>query len=667
MPVKAFLSYSLTKSHDVPATQAAFARVRQVLGDEFGWVAVDAMDPDLVSIATKVRDALLESDCVIADVSASTPNVMFEVGFAKALGYPVVVLLNFEAFESPRFRDYFAVLGQSAARPTPADLGDIEYLVYPGSGAAEAEWTTFAEQLRLKLARIAEHFTPEVRLLRRSVRRYQRSAFDFLEAHRPSNPIVGFLAGHVHAAADGLQAEGERVFLTLGQYYTDSMKAFAEESAGRGLHTVRAVADLAASPESIWEGDEDPLAVHIHERIFILTTEMLFDAAKLDRLAHIFADQGTRHAVYAVQRDQLAGIRHPIPDAIGHDILLMDPDLVAAYVYRRLGARDEPHLYVRRDLDDHLAGERYYAQLRQRAFPVGHVASGTDIVRAWLAHSGVGAWNPAWPRAVEMRPVDYFRHYDLHVRCWIPAYDHLIRQTGEIVSRLLLQRLLAGAGRLSVLEIGCGTGALTEELARWLLHIDAPHREAAEDGVVDRLLALDPALPMLEVAEARMDRAFRRMPPFVAFTTGRLPGFVPMTVEKSRFDVLCGSLVLHDLLEERTPEEMPAVLARLVRRLKPGGSLVFADIFPDASEPLRARELAAWREWMTGVAGVAPATAEVFMTANTDMTRAPAWETVQAAAAAVAPDVVTHIEEARGAPGGCPFRVVTLTFPTVPA
>ena len=667
MPVKAFLSYSLTKSHDVPATQGAFLRVRRMLVAEFGWEAVDAMDPDLISIATKVRAAILESDCVIADVSASTPNVMFEVGFAKALGYPVVVLLNFDAFESPHFREYFQVLGQSVQRPTPADLGDIEYLVYPGSDASEGEWLTFETTLRAKLARVAEHFTPEVRLLRRSVRRFQSNAFDFMEAHRPSNPIVGFLAGHVHAAADGLQAEGDRVFLTLGQFYADSMIAFADadgDTAAR-LGTVRAVADLAASPESIWDGAEDPLAIHIQERIFVLDTELLFDATRLERLSHIFREQGTRHPVFAVERSSVPHLHHPIGDAIGLDILLMEPDLVAAYVPRRLGTKDEAHLYVRRDPDDHLAGERYYAALRQRAFAVGDVTCGTDIVRGWLARSGVGAWNPEWPRAVESRPVDYFRDYDRHVRCWIPAYTHLVQQTGDIVSRLLLHRLLAGAGRLSVLEIGCGTGALTEVLARWLLHIDAPHREAAEAGVVDRLVALDPALPMLEAAEARMEAAFRRTPPFLAFTSGRLPDFVPASVERARFDVLCGSLVLHDLLEGADQGAMVDVLARLASRLRPGGSLVFADIFPDEDDEVRERQLEEWTSWMTDVAGIAPATVAVFLGANADMTRAPSWEAVRTAALTVAPNVMAHAEAARGAPGDCPFRVVTLTFPTI--
>ena len=445
MSVRVFLSYSLTKSHDVAATRAALERARTVLSRDFGWEAVDAMDPDLVSIATKVRGALLESDCVIADVSASTPNVMFEIGFAKALGYPVLLLLNFDAFDDPRFRDYFAVLGQDETRPTPADLGDIEYLAYPSSRASDEEWLRWEGELARRLAVIRAHFTPEVLLLRRGARRVHGAAFDFLDRNRPSNPILGFLGGRLAASAEALVDGAGTVFVTLGQYYVDAMKAFAQVTPD-GLRSVRAVADLGMSPESIWDGTDDPLDLDIRERVFILSTAMLVDERATERLARIFHDQGRRHPVFVVHRDALPPLVHPIPGALGHDVLVMEPDLVAAYVPRRLGVRDEPHLLVRRDAELHADATAYYEAIREHAFAVHDVACGTDVARRWLAFSGIGRWRTQWPRKVESRPPDYFRDYDLHVRCWVPAYEHLVRQTAESVSRILLGRLTSGGG-----------------------------------------------------------------------------------------------------------------------------------------------------------------------------------------------------------------------------
>lgn len=665
MSVRVFLSYSLTKSHDVAATRAAVERARTVLSRDFGWEAIDAMDPDLVSIATKVRAALLDADCVIADVSASTPNVMFEVGFAKALGYPVLLLLNFDAFDSPRFRDYFAVLGQSEARPTPADLGDIEYLVYPSGDAGDDEWRRWEGELARRLALLRAHFTPEVLLLRRGARGVHGAALDFLERNRPSNPILGFLGGHLAASAEALADGAGTVFVTLGQHYVDSMKAFAQVTPD-GLRTVRAVADLGASPESIWDGTDDPLDLEIRERVFILPTALLVDPRATERLARIFHDQGRRHPVLVVHGDALPPLVHPVPGALGRDVLVMEPDLVAAYVPRRLGVRDEPHLLVRRERDLHADATAYYDAIRDRAFAVHDVESGIDLVRRWLAASGIGRWRPSWPRQVENRPPEYFREYDLHVRCWIPAYEHLVCQVAESVSRLLLDRLLATGEPVRVLEAGVGTGALTVELLRWLQRIDAPRRAAAGDGVVERLVAVDPALPMLERARGRVAAEWPDAPPYLAFAPGRVHEFFPPAFDRLRFDVVCGSLVLHEMLDGRDDAGVAAVLRALARRLRPGGALVFADCFPARIAATRAEELATWTTWMTDVAGLAPAAVEAFLAGNPEIVAMRGYEELLDAAHGFAADATLHVEEGRGAPGGSPWRVVTLGFPTVP-
>jgi SAM-dependent methyltransferase len=675
--IRVFLSYTTTKAPDPRATGGAIARARDVLTARFGWRPVDAMDADILSVSGKVRGALLESDCIIADVTSSSPNVMFEVGFASALGYPVILLLNFEAFETERFREYFAVLGHNPARPVAADLGDLEYVTFPAATAPDAAWRAFEDELARRLERVREHFTPEVLLLRRSVRRFQAEVLEFMQRHRPSNPIVGFLAGRLHYSAAGLRAEGADVFLTLSQYYAEAMKAFAE--ADGDLAGVRALADLGQSAETIWTGRDDPLAVRIRERIFVVPTARFFDADEMERLAGLIQSQRQLHEVLVVQRERLADLAHPIEGGIGHDLLLMEPDVVGGYVLRPLGARDAPHLYVVRSADVHRRAERHYAAVRARAFPVRDVGSGADLVRAWLAHSQVGTWRAEWSAPVEHRPPGYFTGYDDNIRCWIPAYDEFIQQCADVVCHLLLERLRTTREPLRVLEIGCGTGALTEVLARWMEQLDAPHRKVGRPSAVQHLIAVDPASRMLRATRERLRRSFAdRTPPFVSVESGRFPDSPPRAASALRYDVICGSLVLHDLLAppslvpappgravEEPHEAARRTLRKLARLLAPGGSLVFADILPEEHPARRARQLEAWRDWMREARGLSDDAVEAFLAANRDMAEAHSTEALYGVARACSADAVESTnEEARGAAAGLPFRVVSLTFPT---
>jgi SAM-dependent methyltransferase len=345
-------------------------------------------------------------------------------------------------------------------------------------------------------------------------------------------------------------------------------------------------------------------------------------------------------------------------------MLLMEPDVAGGYVHRVLGAQNVPHLYVKRGDDDYRRACQFYDAVRARAFSVRGVKRGADVVRAWLGHTGTGTWQPHWLAHVETRPPEYFSEYDNNIRCWVPAYDQLIQQTGDIVCHLLLERLRRTAAPLALLELGCGTGALTEVLARWVEQIDAPHRNVRRPSVVDRLVALDPATPMRAETSRRIEGAFKGTPPFLHVSHGRAPDSFPSTVDDRRYDVICGSLVLHDVLAGRSDERVVDAVAKLARRLTPGGSLVFADVFPDDRPDARREQMAEWARWMEESAGLSKDAVQAFLDANRDMTGAVSADALRRAARRCSDQVVESAnEEARGAPGGCPFRVVALTFP----
>ena len=139
-----------------------------------------------------------------------------------------------------------------------------------------------------------------------------------------------------------------------------------------------------------------------------------------------------------------------------------------------------------------------------------------------------------------------------------PFYDAFVRLTmrEDIFRARVVDQVLAGLGPGGrVLEIGCGTGALTERLA-------AAAPEAAVTG-------LDGDQRVLERARARLAGTG------VELVTARAD---EMPFADAGFDRVVASLLLHHL-DDATKA---AALAEAHRVLAPGGSLHIADWGPPA-------------------------------------------------------------------------------------
>ncbi len=142
--------------------------------------------------------------------------------------------------------------------------------------------------------------------------------------------------------------------------------------------------------------------------------------------------------------------------------------------------------------------------------------------------------------------------YDEKIRQLVPKYDEM---TALVVDRV--------AGRLprAVLDIGCGTGSLTERILDRL-----PEATAT---------ALDASPAMARQARERLARFGQR--------ARVVEGDVTACALEPGFDVLVSSLVLHNL----DPTSKARVLQSVVQWLEPQGAFVWADLIrqPDpASE-----------------------------------------------------------------------------------
>ena len=134
------------------------------------------------------------------------------------------------------------------------------------------------------------------------------------------------------------------------------------------------------------------------------------------------------------------------------------------------------------------------------------------------------------------------REYDAFARLGIPRYDEML---GQLVRSL-------PESVATILELGCGTGALTERLLERFAGV--------------RLRALDASPQMLDVARERLAK---RHPG--AAVELQVAEFEALAAGPEHFDLLTSSMALHHV-REKAP-----FYSVLRASLAPGGYLIFAD------------------------------------------------------------------------------------------
>ena len=155
------------------------------------------------------------------------------------------------------------------------------------------------------------------------------------------------------------------------------------------------------------------------------------------------------------------------------------------------------------------------------------------------------------------------RRYDEQAALGLPGYHAMLDE----LTRSLPDAPNAPAGPDRILELGCGTGALTERLARRFPAAQIHAIDAAQEMIeiaLERMGALPqegrPALEAPEVAEISEAR--------VSF---EVVAFEDAILEAGSFAIATGSMSLHHL-----PDKLP-FYTRICESLRATGYFVFAD------------------------------------------------------------------------------------------
>jgi len=202
---------------------------------------------------------------------------------------------------------------------------------------------------------------------------------------------------------------------------------------------------------------------------------------------------------------------------------------------------------------------------------------------------------------------------------------------GEIARAL--QRRGESKEQLSILELGFGSGSLTSLVLEWVRNLNRPFEVLDDDPPVRRYEGWDRAPQM--VSKVRPLARGTAMSGCQVVLT-RTTIWPAPTRRPRRYDVIFGSLIFHFMVDATAAVvTMGEFFGECVRRLRPGGSLVLADVFPADDGDQRAAQLARWSDWMCGdEGGLEPSEVATFLEGNQDMVHAPSPERVIAAALA---------------------------------
>lgn len=592
-------------------------RVAKEAVESIGWHVLDPLAAKgRGGVRRKVLDSLIQADLVIADVSSSTPNVMFEVGFAQAREVPILFLVNLTELPEPGadvLKAYFASLPTDGGRPLPADLGDVEYLTYNKDLHFLDEKNCFRGELDALLKNLAESELASGSLsLRRMRYRLSFEIGGLTSRFAPNHPVLHYLVSRCENLLEEAEAGGKTTYLLDARNYSSCLPAFgnwAEEGA-------LAIADLTDPTERFWHTNPNPKSTKVTERIFLIDSTTFFENEKFSEIAEILRRQAEEYDVYICDTAAMDKLNLPgrVPGAVGRNFVLMAPDLVAVYT------EEKEHLQVRFEVskDQYKEVEHVYRSLRNVSVACSHDTKTPDLRSEWMHKREIGKWDRDWG-IVDSRTERYFDDYEAHIRAWIPHYADLVSRCSALVMQQVIELIRQTQGKIRILEVGYGTGSLTKSLLARLDGFNLPYRDAGEQAPIEEFVGVDYSDRM---REALMERLNNRSQLNIEcnFLVEDFWDYVNGGSRAGEFDLICGSLVLHDLVGGQGETAVTESLRTVRHVLKEKGALVFADVFmPVKGTGAHDPQLRYWQKQMLRY-GMRQDDIDLFFKHNKDMT-----------------------------------------------
>jgi len=609
-----FISYSTRMSHDPQITKDLILLIKTVIS-KMNWIHEDPMETkNIDSIDTKVKESILSSDAIIADITTQNPNVMLEVGYASMLGYPIILVLNKDAYTEEFYKDHFKYFKISSDNPLPADLPNIEFIEYSKSTIDSDQGRQSFENNLLNLLKNLGNSDLSLghRFVRDSYKAIMgRKKFILKDYRDRDHPNVHFLGSILNQFEKIVKQGGSEEFYVDSYYYANSLtdiRSYKSE--------ILAVADIQPDGDEIledfWYENPNPEHTQVKERIFLVHWKQILNREKCQKLAINLKEQSKKYPVRVGYYP-----RNYIKDIFGENghtrnMLLIEPDVVGGYETDKKNKK-KIYLTVKKSPQLYLEAKSVYNRLLKETIEYNHEWNWKDFRSEWIEFEKIGKWDDDWS---VQKNKGYFNKYDMHIRCWVPNYEDLIRKTFDQVHKEFINilKIMPSSNRIKILEIGFGTGELSSLIVNMISNFNQPFVDARVQTPIDQFVGIDKESRMVEIANKDIGHKNND----VMFIEGTAWDDLPYEVERLEFDIICGSLVLHDIVSSsNTDQSISEFFEYGNKLLKDKGCLIFCDVIMGEGIDVTDNNNN-WYRWMNDI-GLSSDDIKNFFDKNRDM------------------------------------------------
>lgn len=587
--VRIFLSYTETKS----GQEDTMAAVRQAIDDIFKEQNIELIDPmrapvrEYAEISEDVMMAIRQSDAIFVVEYPSIPNTALETGVAWAMGIPILHWLpeTRPGRERSGLQAYLHYLGGNEGGITlPSDRGDSRYYHFPGDIATNDDSVAlFKQQIRLCLsALINGPLSDHAISARRSFRGVMATATRLLKDHSPSRSICWVLNSLMRQQRDYLERDGDKKFVVDESIWPTFLAALNEHK-DSAQHVI-AVADINSNIEHFWK--KGRVQHIVGARIFRLPWTTFFDAKKLSDFLDFACELAGQYAVYVTDSDSRETTIRRTKSGVGGDFVVFE-NIIGYYEADQF---DSTKLVIEYDEARSEILRTAFARALEVSVRLCPDSRAEAVRRDWFKVRRIGVWSNMYAGG-DQRDSYYYDNYDKHIRVWVPEYDYLCTSVARaIINHLTLQNLF---GRAVVGEVGIGTGAVTQIVARWS---DA----LSQAGIrpLEKYVCVDSSEEMCDAVTKTISQFNRKN--YFKITRGLdFQGLRSNVSGNGKYDLICGSLILHYLLEAPAQgEDWTRFAAQLDDILSPNGVAIFGGCYFEEDDEKRHRQLNWWRQSM---------------------------------------------------------------------
>ena len=359
-------------------------------------------------------------------------------------------------------------------------------------------------------------------------------------------------------------------------YYPASLEGISAADCGFRIEAIAEPSDSIERPMWI---DADPNKTLIARRLFLIPPELLMNSIAFNPILEMLQSQLETYPVCVGVARSGESFDHPLgSSAVGRNMIVMEPNLVGGYVEEG----GETRLKIVSDTLTYSRARQVYEKQVKNSISLEKGMSSEDVRRAHVVKAKIGNYDPSWAGGGE-KSLEYRLLYEENIRCFVPNYDRFIQYTMKKIQDQIIQQLRRTSHSLNILEVGPGTGGLTKPLTAWIDDLNNPCFNSTSSLFVGTFSCLEKSQLMLE----SLKRSLKGIKTYHAFLEGEYDDHIMTNLTiPQKYDVICGSLVLHDILGENPSEMIEVFLERSKRCLRPGGSLIFSDFFVESQDEI---------------------------------------------------------------------------------